>query len=94
MQHHEIERARLNERIRSISDGELRKKLRNYRIDINKRENILKRGAQAVMVAPKQSGGYAKGNRGYRAHDELELCHKFLDDHNVPRCDWHVQLSH
>jgi len=90
---HEIERARLNERIRSISDDELRRNLRDYRRDINKRENILKRGAKAVMAPPKADGSYVKGNRAYRAHDELELCHKFLDERGVPRCDWHVQLS-
>lgn len=88
---HEIERKRLNERIRSISDVDLRGELRSYRYEINKRENILARGARAVVLPVPASGKALKGNRSLRAHDELELLHAFLDKHNVPSCDFFVQ---
>lgn len=89
MQHHEIERKRLNERIRTITGTAIAAELRQYRYQINLRSNILERGARAVVIPPKD-GRASRGNRSYRAHDELELLHRFLDERDVAGCHWHV----
>lgn len=67
------ERERLNRRIALITGTELARQLRRFRESVNKLSEIQKRGVRAFPIQTR------KGVR-YRAADELQLCHQFLDD--------------
>lgn len=81
---YERERDRLNARIHYLQnagvlpDKRTLKALKQYRVEINKRDAITERGVRAF---PHQT---PKGLR-YRAADELQLCHAFLDRRAVPK---------
>lgn len=79
----EIEHERFTARLAMIAGTPLAKELRKYRKDINKRSAIMERGVRADVTTPTSGPRVGRGQT-YRAHDEIELCHKFLDSKGVP----------
>ena len=72
MKYEDEERIRLNERIGSITDRRILTALSKYRRLINTRSEIDRRGVRAFT---------RMSNKGlqFRAADEIELCHRWLD---------------
>lgn len=73
---HELERERLKRRIASTSEASILRDLRRFRHQINKKQEIIKRGVRAVPYST------PKGMR-FRAFDEVNLCHQFLDQRKI-----------
>lgn len=73
---HESERERLSRRIGTVIGTDVARELSRYRRDINKLPAILDRGVRAF---PTQT---SRGTR-YRAADETQLCHSWLDEQGV-----------
>ena len=74
---YEKERVRLQQRIHGIMGTPLARDLRRYREQINKLPEITKRQTRAIPTETR------KGIR-YRAGDELQLLHAFLDERGIP----------
>lgn len=70
------ERSRLNNRIRII-DKSLARDLKHHRNRVSKQGAVERRGVPMVFV-PRGDSGFFEGA------DVVELCHKFLDEHQVP----------
>lgn len=85
MSPYKMEVARFNRRLATITDPEMKKELKKFRRDVNKREYMELRGAYSIRRQIRPSNSEGRTRFVLVASDEMACLHNFLDNRGISK---------